>query len=151
VSEYAPKYITLKIHPDKIRDIIGPGGKVIREMTAEYESKIDVEDDGTIKIFSSNADQGKALVRHIEEITAMPEVGKVYEGIVRTVKDFGAFVQILPGTDGMVHISELKKERVGKVTDVLNEGDKVRVKVLDIDNRGRIRLSRKAALEEGEE
>ncbi len=151
VSEYAPKYITLKIHPDKIRDIIGPGGKVIREMTAEYESKIDVEDDGTIKIFSSNADQGKALVRHIEEMTAMPEVGKVYEGVVRTVKDFGAFVQILPGTDGMVHISELKNERVGKVTDVLNEGDKVRVKVLDIDNRGRIRLSRKAALEEGEE
>jgi polyribonucleotide nucleotidyltransferase len=151
VSEYAPKYITLKIHPDKIRDIIGPGGKVIREMTAEYESKIDVEDDGTIKIFSSNADQGKALVRHIEEMTAMPEVGKVYEGVVRTVKDFGAFVQILPGTDGMVHISELKKERVGKVTDVLNEGDKVRVKVLDIDSRGRIRLSRKAALEEGEE
>lgn len=151
VSEYAPKYITLKIHPDKIRDIIGPGGKIIREMTAEYESKIDVEDDGTIKIFSTNADQGAALVKHIEELTAMPEIGKIYDGVVRTVKDFGAFVQILPGTDGMVHISELKKERVGKVTDVLNEGDKVRVKVLDIDGRGRIRLSRKAALEEGEE
>ncbi len=151
VSEYAPKYITIKIHPDKIRDIIGPGGKIIREMTAEYESKIDVEDDGTIKIFSTNADQGAALVKHIEEMTAMPEIGKVYEGVVRTVKDFGAFVQILPGTDGMVHISELKKERVGKVTDVLNEGDTVRVKVLDIDGRGRIRLSRKAALEEGEE
>jgi len=151
VSEYAPKYITIKIHPDKIRDIIGPGGKIIREMTAEYESKIDVEDDGTIKIFSTSAEQGEALVKHIEEMTAMPEIGKVYEGVVRTVKDFGAFVQILPGTDGMVHISELKKERVGKVTDVLNEGDTVRVKVLDIDGRGRIRLSRKAALEEGEE
>ena len=151
VSEYAPKYITIKIHPDKIRDIIGPGGKIIREMTAEYESKIDVEDDGTIKIFSTSAEQGEALVKHIEEMTAMPEIGKVYEGVVRTVKDFGAFVQILPGTDGMVHISELKKERVGKVTDVLNEGDTVRVKVLDIDGRGRIRLSRKAALAEGEE
>ncbi len=151
VSEYAPKYLTIKIHPDKIRDIIGPGGKIIREMTAEYESKIDVEDDGTVKIFSTNAEQGEALVRHIEEMTAMPEIGRVYEGVVKTVKDFGAFVQILPGTDGMVHISELKKERVGKVTDVLNEGDKVRVKVLDIDGRGRIRLSRKAALEEGEE
>ena len=151
VSEYAPKYITVKIHPDKIRDIIGPGGKVIREMTTEFDSKIDVEDDGTIKIFSTNAEQGEALVRRIEEMTAMPEVGKVYDGVVRTVKDFGAFVQILPGTDGMVHISELKRKRVNKVTDVLNEGDKVRVKVLDIDNRGRIRLSRKAALEPGEE
>ena len=151
VSEYAPKYITVKIHPDKIRDIIGPGGKVIREMTTEFDSKIDVEDDGTIKIFSTNAEQGEALVRRIEEMTAMPEVGKVYDGVVRTVKDFGAFVQILPGTDGMVHISELKRQRVNKVTDVLNEGDKVRVKVLDIDNRGRIRLSRKAALEPGEE
>jgi len=151
VSEYAPKYITIKIHPDKIRDIIGPGGKVIREMTNEFDSKIDVEDDGTIKIFSTNTEQGEALVRRIEEMTAMPEVGRVYDGVVRTVKDFGAFVQILPGTDGMVHISELKKERVNKVTDVLNEGDKVRVKVLDIDSRGRIRLSRKAALEPGEE
>ncbi len=151
VSEHAPKYITLKIHQDKIRDIIGPGGKVIREMTAEFDSKIDVEDDGTIKIFSTSSEQGEALVKRIEEMTAMPELGKVYEGVVRTVKDFGAFVQILPGTDGMVHISELKKERVNKVTDVLNEGDTVRVKVLDIDGRGRIRLSRKAALEEGEE
>ena len=151
VSEHAPKYITLKIHPDKIRDIIGPGGKIIREMTAEFESKIDVEDDGTIKIFSTSAEQGAALVKHIEGLTAMPEIGKIYEGEVKTVKDFGAFVQILPGTDGMVHISELKNERVNKVTDVLKEGDIVKVKVLDIDGRGRIRLSRKAALAEGEE
>ena len=151
VSEYAPKYISIKIHPDKIRDIIGPGGKVIREMTAEYDSKIDVEDDGTVKIFSNNSEQSKALVARIEEMTAMPEVGKIYEGEVRTIKDFGAFVQILPGTDGMVHISELKKKRVNKVTDVLKEGDIVRVKVIDIDNRGRIRLSRKAALKPGEE
>jgi polyribonucleotide nucleotidyltransferase len=151
VSEHAPKYITLKIHQDKIRDIIGPGGKIIREMTAEFESKIDVEDDGTIKIFSTSAEKGAALVKFIEGLTAMPEIGKIYEGEVKTVKDFGAFVQILPGTDGMVHISELKNERVNKVTDVLNEGDTVKVKVLDIDGRGRIRLSRKAALGEGEE
>jgi polyribonucleotide nucleotidyltransferase len=151
VSEHAPKYITLKIHQDKIRDIIGPGGKIIREMTAEFESKIDVEDDGTIKIFSTSAEKGAALVKFIEGLTAMPEIGKIYEGEVKTVKDFGAFVQILPGTDGMVHISELKNERVNKVTDVLKEGDIVKVKVLDIDGRGRIRLSRKAALEAGEE
>jgi polyribonucleotide nucleotidyltransferase len=151
VSEHAPKYVTIKIHPDKIRDIIGPGGKVIREMTAEYDSKIDVEDDGTIKIFSKDNESAAALVAHIEEMTAMPEVGKIYNGLVRTIKDFGAFVQILPGTDGMVHISELANHRVNKVTDILKEGDHVNVKVIEVDSRGRIRLSRKAALEEGEE
>jgi len=151
VSENAPKYVTLKIHPDKIRDIIGPGGKVIREMTTEFDSKIDVEDDGTIKIFSNSCESANALVKRIQEITAVPEVGKIYEGEVRTIKEFGAFVQILPGTDGMVHISELANERVKNVTDIVKEGDVIKVKVIDIDNRGRIRLSRKAALAEGEE
>ena len=151
VSEHAPKYVTIKIHPDKIRDIIGPGGKIIREMTAEYDSKIDVEDDGTIKIFSKDNESAAALLAHIEEITAMPEVGKIYNGLVRTIKDFGAFVQILPGTDGMVHISELANERVNKVTDILKEGDRVNVKVIEVDSRGRIRLSRKAALADGAE
>ena len=151
VSEHAPRYVTLRINPDKIRDIIGPGGKVIREMTTEFDSKIDVEDDGTVKIFSSSTEAASALVKRIEEMTAIPEVGRIYEGEVRTIKDFGAFVQILPGTDGMVHISELKNERVQKVTDVVKEGDIIKVKVIDIDNRGRIRLSRKAALAEGEE
>ncbi len=150
VASHAPKYVTIKIHPDKIRDIIGPGGKVIREMTAEFDSKIDVEDDGTIKIFSKSNESAAALLEHIEGMTAMPEIGKIYNGLVRTIKDFGAFVQIMPGTDGMVHISELADHRVNKVTDILKEGDKVKVKVLDIDGRGRIRLSRKAALEEGE-
>ncbi len=150
VSRHAPRFVTLRIHPDKIRDIIGPGGKVIREMTMEFDSKIDVEDDGTVKIFSNSTDAAAALVRRIEEMTAMPEVGRIYEGEVRTIKEFGAFVQILPGTDGMVHISELKNERVQKVTDVVKEGDIIKVKVIDIDNRGRIRLSRKAALAEGE-
>ncbi len=151
VSEHAPKYVTIKIHPDKIRDIIGPGGKVIREMTTEFDSKIDVEDDGTIKIFSNNNESANALVKRIQQITAVPEVGKIYEGEVRTIKEFGAFVQIFPGTDGMVHISELANERVKNVTDVVREGDVIKVKVIDIDNRGRIRLSRKAALAEGEE
>lgn len=151
VSEHAPKYVTIKIHPDKIRDIIGPGGKVIREMTAEFDSKIDVEDDGTIKIFSNNNESANALIKRIQQITAVPEVGKIYEGEVRTIKEFGAFVQIFPGTDGMVHISELANERVKNVTDVVREGDVIKVKVIDIDNRGRIRLSRKAALAEGEE
>jgi polyribonucleotide nucleotidyltransferase len=151
VSEYAPKYVTIKIHPDKIRDIIGPGGKVIREMTTEFDSKIDVDDDGTIKIFSNNNESANALVQRIQQITAVPEVGKIYEGEVRTIKEFGAFVQIFPGTDGMVHISELANERVKKVTDVVQEGDIIKVKVIDVDNRGRIRLSRKAALAEGEQ
>ncbi|ADW19053.1 polyribonucleotide nucleotidyltransferase [Desulfobulbus propionicus DSM 2032] len=151
VSEHAPKYVTLKIHPDKIRDIIGPGGKVIREMTTEFDSKIDVEDDGTVKIFSNSSESANALIKRIQQITAVPEVGAIYEGEVRTIKEFGAFVQILPGTDGMVHISELANDRVKKVTDVVKEGDIIKVKVIDIDNRGRIRLSRKAALAEGEE
>ena len=150
VSEHAPKYVTIKIHPDKIRDIIGPGGKIIREMTMEYDSKIDVEDDGTIKIFSNSSEMANALVKRIQQITAVPEVGRIYEGEVRTIKEFGAFVQILPGTDGMVHISELAHERVKNVTDVVKEGDVIKVKVIDIDNRGRIRLSRKAALADGE-
>jgi polyribonucleotide nucleotidyltransferase len=151
VADHAPKYVTLKINQDKIRDIIGPGGKVIREMTTEFDSKIDVDDDGTIKIFSKSTESAEALVAHIEGMTAMPEIGKVYNGLVKTIKDFGAFVEILPGTDGMVHISELADRRVNKVTDVLEEGERVKVKVIDIDGRGRIRLSRKAALEEGEE
>lgn len=150
VSEYAPKYITIKIHQDKIREIIGPGGKVIRELSTEYDAKIDVDDDGTVKIFCSNDASARAVKARIEEIAAIPEVGKIYEGEVKTIKDFGAFVQILPGTDGMVHISELAHHRVNKVTDVLKEGDIVKVKVIEIDNRGRIRLSRKAVLEENE-
>ena len=103
-----------------------------------------------MKIFSSSAESAKALINRIQEITAVPEIGRIYEGEVRTIKEFGAFVQILPGTDGMVHISELTNERVKNVTDVVKEGDIIKVKVIDVDNRGRIRLSRKAALAEGE-
>jgi len=148
ISEYAPKYHTHQINPDKIRDIIGPGGKVIKELSAEYDAKIEVEDSGLIKIFTSNGTGFDELMKKIKEITAEPEVGAVYKGVVKTVKDFGAFVEILPGTDGLVHISELDKSRVGKVTDIVNEGDELEVKVLEIDSRGRIRLSRKALLKD---
>lgn len=145
MSEYAPKYHIHQINPDKIRDIIGPGGKVIKELSAEYDAKIEVEDSGVVKVFTTGTNL-EELMNRIKEITASPEIGAVYKGKVKTIKDFGAFVEILPGTDGLVHISELDTSRVGKVTDVVSEGDEIEVKVLEIDNRGRIRLSRKALL-----
>ncbi|MBW2660247.1 MAG: polyribonucleotide nucleotidyltransferase [Deltaproteobacteria bacterium] len=147
VVDHAPKYIVHKISQDKIRDIIGPGGKIIKELSAEFDAKIEVDDSGLIKMFALNGDLADALVEKVKAITAEAEVGAVYKGTVKTIKDFGAFVEILPGTDGLVHISELAHERVGKVTDILSEGDVLEVKVLDVDNRGRIRLSRKALLE----
>ncbi|WP_417911617.1 polyribonucleotide nucleotidyltransferase [Candidatus Electronema sp. TJ] len=149
IADHAPKYVTTKISQDKIRDIIGPGGKIIRELTLEFDAKIDVDDDGTVKIFAKSNESASALLARIEGMTAMPEVGRIYNGTVKTIKDFGAFVEILPGTDGMVHISELAPQRVAKVEDILKEGDKIKVKVLEVDSRGRIRLSRKAAMEEG--
>jgi len=148
ISEYAPKYHTHQINPDKIRDVIGPGGKVIKKLSAEYDAKIEVEDSGLVKIFTSNGSGFDELMDKIKTITAEPEVGAIYKGVVKTVKDFGAFVEIMPGTDGLVHISELDKSRVGKVTDIVNEGDELEVKVLEIDGRGRIRLSRKALLKD---
>ncbi|MFT5698349.1 MAG: polyribonucleotide nucleotidyltransferase [Desulforhopalus sp.] len=147
VADHAPKYLVHKISPDKIRDIIGPGGKIIKELSAEFDAKIEVDDSGLIKMFALNGDLAKALVEKVKAITAEAEVGAVYMGTVKTIKDFGAFVEILPGTDGLVHISELDHARVAKVTDVVNEGDVIEVKVLDVDNRGRIRLSRKALME----
>jgi polyribonucleotide nucleotidyltransferase len=146
MSEFAPKYVSHQINPDKIRDIIGPGGKIIKEMSAEYDAKIEVDDSGLVKVFTSNGTNLENLLNRIKAITAEPEVGAVYKGVVKTIKDFGAFVEIMPGTDGLVHISELAKERVNKVTDVVSEGDELEVKVLEIDNRGRIRLSRKVLL-----
>lgn len=150
ISEHAPKYLVHKINPDKIRDIIGPGGKVIKEMSAEYDAKIEVDDTGLVKMFTMNNEQAEALLEKIKEMTAEVEVGKVYKGVVKTIKEFGAFVEVLPGTDGLVHISELAHKRVAKVTDILKEGDEVEVKVLDVDNRGRIKLSCKALLEKDE-
>ena len=146
IAEYAPKYLVHKVNPDKIRDIIGPGGKIIREMSAEFDAKIEVEDSGLVKIFTVDGTKAEALLERIKEITAEVEIGQVYKGRVKTIKDFGAFVEVLPGTDGLVHISELENRRVSKVSDILSEGDEIEVKVLDVDSRGRIRLSRKALL-----
>jgi polyribonucleotide nucleotidyltransferase len=148
IAEHAPKYLVHKINPEKIRDIIGPGGKIIKELSAEFDAKIEVDDSGLVKMFALNGDLADALLLKVKAITAEAEIGAVYKGTVKTIKDFGAFVEILPGTDGLVHISELDTKRVAKVSDVVKEGDVIEVKVLDVDNRGRIRLSRKAILEE---
>ncbi len=147
ISVYAPKVVMMSINPDKIRDLIGPGGKMIKSLTAEYDVKIDVEDNGEVKIFAPNAEVAAQVQARVQGITADPEIGQVYEGPVVKVVDFGAFVQILPGVDGLVHISELEKRRVEKVSDVVKEGDVIKVKVLEIDQRGKIRLSRKALLD----
>jgi polyribonucleotide nucleotidyltransferase len=144
MSEFAPRYITIKIHPDKIRDVIGKGGATIRQITEETGASIDIEDDGTIKIASVDSAAGQEAQRRIELITADVEVGVVYEGKVSKLMDFGAFVTILPGKDGLVHISQISNERVENVSDKLSEGDIIKVKVLEIDKQGRIRLSMKA-------
>jgi polyribonucleotide nucleotidyltransferase len=150
ISEHAPRIVTIKIRPDKIRDVIGPGGKVIRAIVEETGAKIDIEDDGTVFIASSDANSLQKAIDRIEGLTAEAQIGKVYKGKVRKIVDFGAFVEILPGTDGLVHISQLAPYRVQKVSDVLKEGDEVMVKVLEIDKQGKIRLSRKEAMEAGE-
>jgi polyribonucleotide nucleotidyltransferase len=146
LSTYAPRITTLKIRVDKIRDIIGPGGKVIRSIVEETGAKIDVEDDGTIFVASTDGDAMKKAIDRIHSITAEAEIGKIYKGRVRKIMDFGAFVEIFPGTDGLVHISQLANHRVAKVTDVVNEGDEIHVKVLEIDPKsGKIRLSLREA------
>jgi len=147
ISTYAPKVVMMTINPDKIRDLIGPGGKVIKALTAEFDVKIDVDDNGEVKIFAPNGEVAALVEARVHGITAEPEIGQTYEGTVVKVVDFGAFVQILPGVDGLVHISELANKRVEKVTDVVKEGETIKVKVLEIDQRGKIRLSRKALLD----
>ncbi len=148
ISPYAPKILSIQINPDKIRDVIGPGGKVIRAIQAETDSRIDVDDSGLVKIVAVNKESGTKAMKMIQDIVKEAEVGAIYEGTVRKIMDFGAFVEIFPGTDGLVHISQLDSKRVNKVTDILKEGDKVMVKVLEVDRDGKIRLSRKAAVEE---
>ena len=143
MSDYAPRIISININPDKIRDVIGKGGSVIRSITEETGANIDINDDGLIKVYAVDSAAGEAARKMIEDITAEAEVGKIYEGKVSKIMDFGAFVSILPGKDGLVHISQIKEERVEKVTDCLSEGQEVRVKVLEIDRQGRIRLSMK--------
>jgi len=148
VSGHAPRIITIKVKPDKIREIIGPGGKVIRGIIEATGVKMDVEDDGTVIIASSDEAAAQKAVEMVQRIAAEAEIGKIYKGTVRKIVEFGAFVEILPGTDGLVHISQLAAERVRRVSDVLKEGDEVMVKVLEIDRQGKIRLSRKEALME---
>jgi len=143
LSTYAPRITSIKVHPDKIREIIGPGGKVIRGIQDETGCKLDVSDDGTVLIASDNAEASKAAREIIEGIVEEAKVGKVYDGIVRKIMDFGAFVQVMPGTDGLVHVSQIAKERVENVRDYLKEGQKVRVKCIRVDNNGKISLSMK--------
>ena len=149
MSDYAPRIVTFKINPDKIRDVIGKGGATIRGITEETGATVDITDDGTVKIFSVDRAAGDEARKRVELITADVEVGTIYEGKVARLMDFGAFVNILPGKDGLVHISQICEERVEKVSDKLSEGDVVKVKVLEVDKQGRIRLSMKA-VEEGE-
>jgi polyribonucleotide nucleotidyltransferase len=148
VSQHAPRMMTFRINPEKIRDVIGKGGAVIRALTEETGTTIDIQDDGTVTIASVNADACNAARKRIEAITAEVEVGKIYEGPVLRLLDFGAIVQLLPGKDGLLHISQIAKERVNQVSDYLKEGQIVRVKVLEADEKGRVRLSMKAAAEE---
>ena len=144
MSAYAPRYITMKINPDRIRDVIGKGGATIRMLTEETGASVDIDDAGTVKIASVDHAAGEECKRRIEQLTADVEVGHVYEGKVAKLMDFGAFVTILPGKDGLVHISQISDERVEKVSDKLSEGDTIKVKVLEVDKQGRIRLSMKA-------
>jgi len=147
MSEYAPRYVTMKINPEKIRDVIGKGGATIKSITEATGASIDIDDDGSIKIAAVDAAAGEEARRMIDELTADIEVGKIYEGKVAKIMDFGAFVTILPGKDGLVHISQISDERVEKVTDKLSEGDIIKVKVLELDRQGRIRLSMKEVKE----
>jgi polyribonucleotide nucleotidyltransferase len=148
VSKYAPRITTIKIRQEFIKNVIGPGGKVIKDMTARTGCAINVADDGTISIASSDPVKVEAAIKMIKNLTAEAEVGKIYTGTVRKIVEFGAFVEIFPGTDGLVHISELSDKRVKAVSDVLAEGDEVMVKVISVDRAGKIRLSRKEALAE---
>ena len=152
VNDHAPRITTLQVPKDKIREIIGTGGKIIREICEVTGAKVDIEDDGTVKVASSNTESAEAAVKWIRDIIAEPEIGVIYRGKVVKVVDFGAFVNFIGSKDGLVHISELAPERVGKVTDIVNEGDEVWVKVLSFDDRGKVRLSMKSVNQEsGEE
>jgi polyribonucleotide nucleotidyltransferase len=146
LSPYAPRFVTIKIRPEKIREIIGPGGKVIRGIQEKTGAKIDVEDDGKVTIFSSSNDAAQAALGMIQDICREVELDRIYVGKVKSIKEFGAFVEVIPGTEGLLHISQIAENRIRTVNDVLTEGDIVAVKVIEIDGNGKMRLSRKAAL-----
>jgi polyribonucleotide nucleotidyltransferase len=143
ISSFAPKITMIKVAVDKIREIIGPGGKVIRAIQEESGATIEVDDDGTVKIAAVGKEASDIALKRIEEITAEPEIGKIYEGVVKSIVNFGAFIEILPGKDGLLHISEIAHRRIEKVEDVMQLGDVVRVKVIDINGDGKVRLSKK--------
>ncbi|MEP1268166.1 MAG: S1 RNA-binding domain-containing protein, partial [Marinobacter sp.] len=150
LSSRAPSITTIKINPEKIRDVIGKGGSTIRSICDETGASIDLDDDGNVKIYADNQDAANAAMKRVMEITAEIEVGAIYSGRVERIVDFGAFVNILPGKDGLVHISQISERRIENVTDELSEGQEVLVKVLDVDNRGRVKLSMKE-VKEGEQ
>jgi len=150
LAETAPKMIMMNIHPDKIREVIGSGGKVIQKICADTGAKVDIEEDGSIYIASTDIEACRVAKEMIDNIVFVPEVGKLYYGKVVRILPIGAFVELVPGKDGMVHISKLENRRVEKVEDVLNEGDMTWVKVMEIDDRGRVNLSRKDAMKERE-
>ena len=145
ISNYAPTITTIQVHKDKIREVIGKGGAVIREITEKTGAKIEINDEGLVSIAAVDGESGQAAIDWVNSIVEEPEVGKIYEGKVVKLMDFGAFVNFMGSRDGLVHISQLKNERVEKVSDVVNEGDTVKVKVLDIDSRGKVKLSLKDA------
>ena len=147
VSNFAPRLFTMKINPDKIRDVIGKGGSVIRALTEETGTQINIEEDGTITIASSDPAKAEEAKRRIEQITAEIEIGKIYEGPITKILDFGALVNLLPGKDGLLHISQIAHERVEKVSDYLSEGQIIKVKVMETDEKGRIKLSMKVLLD----
>ena len=148
VSLHAPRIITIKIPVDKIRDVIGPGGKMIRSIIERTGVKIDVEDDGRVNVASADGASAQKAISIIQELTATPELNKTYMGKVQRITDFGAFVEIMPGTDGLLHVSEIANHRVKDVRDELKEGEQLLVKVINIDPTGKIRLSRKVLLQE---
>lgn len=151
LSKFAPKILTMTINPDKIRDVIGPSGKQINKIIEETGVKIDIEQDGTIFIASADPEMNQKAKKIIEDIVREVEVGQYYLGKVKRIEKFGAFVELFPGKDGLVHISELAEERVGKVEDVVKIGDELLVKVTEIDKQGRVNLSRKVVLKENRE
>ena len=146
VSEYAPKMETILIPVDKIKDVIGPNGKIVQKITVDYDVKIDIKDDGKVQILGIDRDSVKSARDVIESIVVDPEVGAIYRGKVTRIMNFGAFVEIAPGKEGLVHISKLDLNKVNNVADVVSEGDQILVKVTDIDSQGRINLSRKDAI-----
>jgi polyribonucleotide nucleotidyltransferase len=146
LSPYAPRFVTIKIRPEKIREVIGPGGKVVRGLQEQTGTKIDIEDDGRVTVFASDAAAVQRAVSMIQDITREVELDRIYLGKVKKIVDFGAFVEVIPNTEGLLHISQIAETRIRSVQDVLSEGDEVLVKVIEIDGNGKMRLSRKMAL-----